>query len=1633
MSSSSTPIVDAASAGSGFRNASFGQPLSGNVSPGGATALSATFASMSLSPALPASKLDFSDAAFSFGSAPVFSSAASTATASHDSSTTPFTFPSPAQSTSNLPLSPPVFASLKSSRATGDSHSFASFSATSVAAGTPLLAFGISPAVDATNMSSSSSTSALFSFGSTPTATSLFSSSSPSFTSGDSSAKNGVRGKTGKPRNKQGTTSRPTYPLALSGPPFSSALFSSALNASTTADSSGIDDSVCSGSPADTTASPALQSSGPLEVRIGVLPPVTSLPSSSATRSNAAANTKTQQQEQADEQQQQHDHQVARRLQIINSRTFSPLASLTAPHIVLPSESNGAFYDLVQQLELPQLVLSQFTIAAADVDATIPLCRSEAFDSQRALDDELAVLLSAHNALFIRGVAVGFDSRHHMLEEVQISFHIMRSGSVRAGASVVLEDTTSSEGKADRTPLGGAASTAVGLCIPLSPRLRLSVPRSFDVDDGSVQLTSSYRLLPNLTIPLSARLRTISERTKAAVQRMYTDESDAASSMLVFDMVDDAHHLRPGQSGFSLPAALAVHRQRVLDSFNGVYAIPTSVPQVDSHIILVPFASDYLTRCPDNHLTSFMLCYPLSDYLPVSFELEVQSATDVQMCGFHLERPRLRTQLRSRLCGEHSTTLHSDAVATHISTTAAGVSETVECRTEATMWDTGMLHPSVMLFFDGDCRNVLRMADILRHNSGAAGSAAMFSEEMDDQKTAEHSGKRTTRLQRKIVSVRRQPLKTPSPQPPDALTAADTASPAAAHTPTDKFIPATTATVAPHSTAPLTSPRAPRSSSTILSWTLESVLAAHSLVPASAPFVQPSSRPPAVGIAQDARARRLASERPRWNRVECSYNVDECTVNVLKFDNLTLAFSERSAPSSASAIPAPVVLNIQANVQRADLSTFQLSFRHVPSSRAADHSGADTATLMPLRRLQCVINLPADLLPPALLDRVQLSAVTVHLIVDAFTGSVAAVVSTAGCGFSKDKLFFYNRVTPLSTLSSRMRAAVPEVSVLATSSVSRWMRLQCSAVIDPAVFPQLTALTIGRCLEPVYQYLLCETEGGVELSAEQANQFEEGYRGVVNVAQQQLVKSLSIRPTNAVIALQPHLPSGYLELPTSTLSLAPTPADSDFSDAPAMPTPPVSSTQSSEALFGAFMQLAEGSSDLFRHCVDYLDTNSLLFGLLPAVHSLPAITTALVSSACGRRALLSRYGAWSDATLWSAELLSEWRVSAVERGRLTVHRPAAAGAADNPAAQTDRRSHQSHIYWAAIHDLQSRINRYLIRVMRQRKEDILPQLYQRPHGIISTLPHALAARPGTVRPVFLSPPDVMLSLLLCVPPFQPLPALTDRCKVTIHYDRTQTGTVKSTSSRVNFAPFMTEPFLNSGTSTVMLYMGPVYVYADRFTAGRGCAVDMDEVFSRRSIDSKGSASDAARSRQQHRHAARRNKGVRQLYIDDVNQLPVVSRTVDGQLRMLMHSVTAYLQNERVPALVQKTRAMWRDIVIQRNPTHPTAANTTSAHLTPHVERSKRQQKKDRKQAAKRAKASKAAEKKEIAGVEQTAAGETEGSDERTLKHDKHSRKHFTPNCQQPGPRVMVEYVELLMDAQFDALDTNATATEATQK
>ena len=418
-----------------------------------------------------------------------------------------------------------------------------------------------------------------------------------------------------------------------------------------------------------------------------------------------------------------------------------------------------------------------------------------------------------------------------------------------------------------------------------------------------------------------------------------------------------------------------------------------------------------------------------------------------------------------------------------------------------------------------------------------------------------------------------------------------------------------------------------------------------------------------------------------------------------------------------------------------------------------------------------LIAIPSHLVPPALLERVQFARVSPLVVISAHTGSAWCVTGTASFSANaRNSLLYYHRLAPCGCTAAEnelvQQLAAPPLQHATRTSAARtrrisdtaasqllclpvdcWLRLQCRAVLNAAVFPRLTILTAGRCLESLYQYVLCETEGRVEASEQQRRSFEDGYMALAkdeanecHLYHSVLNHPLSARSTNAIFALQPHLPDGFLKLPFSVLVAAPS------NDHYSQPSSILSSSSSSPVFLHSATQpkllvaALGGSVELLRHCADYLDTNSLLFGLLPAVHSLPSLATAFTSSACAHRVLVDRYGRWSDAGLWRCELLTKWRVDGFEQQRTYIKRHTDAYRSQKQitrrCAELDEEQSgalQRDVPWTASHDLQTRINRYLIRVMLQRKEDVLPQIYHPPPTIIPTPttrpPHLSACLP----------------------------------------------------------------------------------------------------------------------------------------------------------------------------------------------------------------------------------------------------------------------------------------------------------------
>ena len=224
-----------------------------------------------------------------------------------------------------------------------------------------------------------------------------------------------------------------------------------------------------------------------------------------------------------------------------------------------------------------------------------------------------------------------------------------------------------------------------------------------------------------------------------------------------------------------------------------------------------------------------------------------------------------------------------------------------------------------------------------------------------------------------------------------------------------------------------------------------------------------------------------------------------------------------------------------------------------------------------------------------------------------------------------------------------------------------------------------------------------------------------------------------------------------------------------------------------------------------------------------------------------------------------------------------------------------------------------RVNRYLVGVMQQRKEDVLPQVFVQQQGAVQRMPHVPAdLQTGTTRPIYLTAPSVAMQLLLCTPPFHPLMSGVGSNFLTTDSECSlgESNTDNSSPHRVDFAGFMNWTNISDGYSLWSLYMGPVYAHANEYTADKGNEVDMTEVSLRK--DEWGQPFIQRQRGQEQGEAEVR--GARQLFIDDVEQLPVTRRMPFGStedIHLYAPTLAACFRAQGVMRKVEGIRLKWK--------------------------------------------------------------------------------------------------------------------------
>ena len=630
----------------------------------------------------------------------------------------------------------------------------------------------------------------------------------------------------------------------------------------------------------------------------------------------------------------------------------------------------------------------------------------------------------------MKGTAAALDTRHGLTEAVHVSFKLTLTATITASETdtVTAETTTV-------TPCGLAQPASSLSTLPLPARLA----------EDSVWLSTAYRLLPDLLIPLSA-----------APPLMEKSELQAAAPVLRFEWCEADEP--PPHSSFRIVDVFEFHRQRLLA------AQEESLCPADEQQAPLHSHPRFFSLCPAVRLLS---CSIRVEYSPASqlaagssWRCNVRATYSCAAFMSFIRQCGSDCGAMQRLQQKSMSDLQGQARATY---TLAGSTEVLECRANLSVFVRARPHDA-RLAFDGDCRSMMQMADILAANC-------------------------------------------------------------------DQSRPSTSS-ANPLSLSPPSSAPAPLSSFTALTCRpLETILAAQ--LPSLTPCNLPAGYS-AEGI-NEYRGMHGMHMPDLSNWLRCDYDERSHRIKVIASHNLTLSCVDPSCPATPRLY---MLLDSRWPEQGEDaFALYHVRLAHVIRRQATERivpedTFAASATPMSLSQLLSLIQLPVELLPRNLHDRVHFSDVHATLIVDSVNGVLTSVAGTATCGVSRaDKLLFFNRLPAVASSlpeSRQTRSILPHLNEVVHSPVVRWCSLQCRSVLDTAVFPSIHMYTSDRCVAPLYQYMLCETEGDVELSARATREFRAGHRKLAGYSKIHTDLPAQLRPTNALFALQPHLPIGLL-------------------------------------------------------------------------------------------------------------------------------------------------------------------------------------------------------------------------------------------------------------------------------------------------------------------------------------------------------------------------------------------------------------------------------------------------------------------------------------------------------------------------
>ena len=1146
-------------------------------------------------------------------------------------------------------------------------------------------------------------------------------------------------------------------------------------------------------------------------------------------------------------------YENVRRYEWSSTELLHRRVELRRPHWLLDGASSPLLHDLTQRLPYSMLLLTHCTIAT----------HSTGTDNGRMEADQAAAVLSSDSfteqrafdeavsalrlscPLRVEAQVAGFDCGEPLLGLMSISFTLQLQ---------------SSDHVAPESYMGLAAVRSISA----REVANRATPAFWNADHSADRRRWSEEAAAN-TPAVTTRLAAIAEETvrlstlftllpsvvlpmSARLMRVSMTVDNLPVRINRGLIQDDGVALFEPDTALLDPFGSSVDIQAVLNFHKQRVLASGRVDEKDGESEASALSS-FMAVSPVARLSSlFLLCSPaVRTDKPLTIEMSLTSTAPLQLRGFHMPAPMLTFQLHSRATGVRTNTMLSgEALALlSISSTSSGGPRQLQCSTQVRMQGTGEMN------VNGEPLDLLRMSDVM---------AAQ----------------------------------------------------------TDKQ-----------------QPSAPLSSLTTVRWLTET------LVARTVPCLRPSHPP--------------AGLRPPFhpfNDIYSSYHFPSHRLAAPVLHNLTMELQLSDDHATATA-PACVLLDSCGPGRGADSTHVHLSF----STLLRAGRTLSFPQLLSLGGLQEA----TATVPAALLASVVFSSATSHLVARASDGSAGCMLGVAKCGISHlDELLWYIRLgvretapacaaTPQPVVSSlrsggatrqlppgfsALRARLSSEELMQSTPVSRWLRLQCRERINEAVFPRLAEPCANRCLRPLWQHVYCVTDDGVTAEQSQVEEFDRGHMGVCRHMRYHPSIPTGYRPMNALVALQPHLPHGFLEVPVTQQLLTPpatalvlaVSASGPSASSSSSPTPPGPQANHPEARSPSKLDVECSPSSnwlvrlsvdaaVFQCCLDYLDCNSIFFGLLPAAHSLPTfVSAALTSASYWHRSLITRYGRYSDMSCWSADVLEQWRREGLQQRRVDIQARFNTDTAQQQRLlqlidQEEKQLARYGVFHAAALDIQGRLNRFLVSVMHQPAELVIPQ-----RAVPAAASAWQASQTAASKPALLHVPEAALLLLLSAPPFCPLPEGTKRLRLLWdgekpHFSRDGVNgptldNVPTGQSAADFCGLLASREVWHKSAVWSLYTGPTYVYSDASSAGQVGAVAIDPSSLSVPADQWGRPFEGS---------VDPSRPILLLYPSDVNNLPVVRRTPgrgNNKLAVLSTSLTDCFKRLAVDRLISRTRRLW---------------------------------------------------------------------------------------------------------------------------